>query len=494
MSRRRISYAAIARVEQLFKGITTKAAPAVFGICNMQREVIRRVDVDGHETDAEPTVFIPAKLERLIYPKRLKIVYGGRGSAKTRTIVSILTAQASARRERVLCLREIQNSIEESSHAELSEEIERRDLSGSFVVGRKIIRVPATRSSFSFRGLYRNVTGIKGFAKATKAWVDEAENVSRESWGVLMPTIREAGSEIIVSFNPNKANDPTWTDLIGPYEHLLDDDGCYEDDEVLIIRANYTDNPWFTAELEIERAKMERTDPDRYRWIWLGQFNKRSNELIFAGKWRTEAFETPANVRFFFGADWGFAQDPTTLNRSFVKGNTLFVDYEANSLRQNAGKGVDLDELWKLFAGSEGMRPAQRQQWKAEDALKYPGVPGARKWKIKADCARPETISLVAKQGFNIDAAKKWGGSVEDGITFLRGFDEIVIHPRCVETIKEFERYSYKVDKQTGDILPIIVDKHNHHIDGIRYSMDGYIRGRNGLNISADALQAVAAA
>lgn len=486
MSRRRISYGRIAQVEKYYRGIATKAAPAVFGICNMQREVIRCVDIDGQPTDAAPTVLIPEKLERLIYPKRLKIVKGGRGSAKTRTVVSVLTAQASARRERVLCLREIQASIEESSLAELSEEVERRDLSGSFVVGRKNIRVPATRSSFSFRGLYRNVTGIKGFAKATKAWVEEGETVSRESWEILMPTIREEGSEIWVTFNPNKATDPTWVDLIGPYEDLLDEDGCYEDDDVLIITCNYTDNPWFTEELEYERAKMERTDPDRYRWIWLGQFNKRSDELIFAGKWRTEAFETPKSARFFYGADWGFSQDPTTLNRSFVKGNVLYIDYEAHGLK------TELTDIWKLFAGKEGIRPEQRTLWKPEDDRKYPGIPGARKWKIKADCARPETISLVAKQGFNIDAAKKWGGSVEDGIEVLRGFDEIVIHPRCVETIKEFGLYAYKVDKQTGDILPIIVDKHNHHIDGIRYGFDGYIRGRGtGLNISAEALAAL---
>jgi len=489
MSRRRISHAAIARVERYFKGIATKAEPAVFGICNMQREVIKRVDVDGNETDAAPTVLIPAKLERLIYPKRLKIVYGGRGSAKTRTVVSIQTAQASARRERVLCLREIQASIEESSYQELVEEIERRDLSGSFVTGKKTIRVPATRSSFSFRGLYRNQTGIKGFTKATKAWVDEAATVSRESWQILMPTIREHGSEIWVTFNPDKETDPTWTDLIGPYEALLDADGCYEDDEVLIIRANYTDNPWFTAELELERAKMERTDKDRYNWIWLGQFNKRSDEVIFAGKYRVEAFETPPGVRFFFGADWGFAVDPTTLNRCWVRGNTLFIDYEAHGLR------TESTDIWKLFAGKEGAKPAQLKEWTSEDTLKYPGVPGARKWKIKADGARPETISQVARQGFNIDAAKKWGGSVEDGIEVLRGFDEIVIHPRCVHTIAEFGLYSYKVDKQTGDILPIIVDKNNHHIDGIRYSLDGYIRGRGqGIIISAEALQRMQAA
>lgn len=486
MSRRRISHTAISRVEAYFKGISTKAKPAVFGICNMQREVIRCRAVGGELSDAEPTVLIPEKLERLIFPKRLKIVYGGRGSAKTRTVTSILTAEASAQRERVLCLREIQASIEESSYQELVEEIERRDLSESFVTGKKIIRVPATRSSFSFRGLYRNQRGIKGFTKATKAWLDEGDGVSRESLEILFPTIREAGSEIWVTFNPNKETDPVWVDVIGPYENLLDADGCYEDDDVLIIRANYTDNPWFTDELELERAKMERTDTDRYNWIWRGMFNKRSDELIFAGKWRVEAFETPANARFFFGADWGFSQDPTTLNRSFIRGNTLYIDYEAH------GVHTELTDIWKLFGGREGAKPAQLKEWTPEDTLRYPGIPGARKWKIKADCSRPETISLVAKQGFNIDAAKKWGGSVEDGIEVLRGFDEIIVHPRCPHTAAELGSYSYKVDKQTGDILPIIVDKNNHHIDGIRYSFDGYIRGRGqGLNITAETLQAV---
>lgn len=489
MSRRRISHAAVSRVEAYFRGISTKAEPAVFGICNMQREVVRCLDINGEPTDAEPTVFLPEKLERLIYPKRLKIVKGGRGSAKTRSVVSILTARASARRERVLCLREIQNSIEESSYQELVEEVERRDLSDSFVTGKKAIRVPATRSSFSFRGLFRNQRGIKGFTKATVAWVDEADGVSRESWGYLMPTIREPGSEVWVTFNPNHETDPTWVDLVGPYEALLDEHGCYEDDDVLIITCNYTDNPWFTDELELERAKMERTDKDRYNWIWLGQFNKRSAEVIFAGKYRVEAFETPANVRFFFGADWGFAADPTTLNRCWVRGNTLYIDYEAHGVQ------TELDDIWKLFGGREGAKPAQLQRWTSEDTLKYPGIPGARKWKIRADSARPETISHVAKQGFNISAAAKWGGSVEDGIEVLRGFDEIVIHPRCPHTIAEFGAYSYKVDKLTGDILPIIVDKNNHHIDGIRYGFDGYIRGRGqGIIISAEALQSMQAA
>lgn len=487
MSRRRLSHAAITRVESYFSGVATEERPAVFGIVDMDRNVIKRLTVDGEETDAEPTVFIAEKLERLIYPKRYKIVYGGRGSMKTRTVVSILTAKAQTRRRRVLCLREIQNSIEESSYQEIAEEVDRRDMADSFKLLKKTIRVPANGSSFSFRGLFRNQRALKGFTNATDAWVDEAEGVSRDSYSILAPTIRASGSEIWITFNPNKETDPTWVDYVAPYVDQMVD-GIYEDDETLIICCNWSDNPWFPEELELERQKMMRTDMDRYNWIWEGKFNKRSDELIMAGKWRVAEFETPANTRFFFGADWGFAQDPTTLNRCWVRDNTLFVDYEAH------GQKVDLDEIWKLFAGREGMRPEQVKQWRLADEMKYPGIPGARKWKIKADCARPETISLVAKQGFNIDAAKKWGGSVEDGIAFLRGFDEIVIHPRCVKTIEEFSNYSYKVDKTTGEVLPIIVDKWNHHIDGIRYSMDGYIRGRgNGLRITEEAMRAVMA-
>ncbi|GMG89654.1 terminase [Cupriavidus sp. TKC] len=485
MSRRRLSHAAISRVENYFSGVATEERPAVFGIVDMAGDIIKRVTVDGQETDAEPTVLIAQKLERLIYPKRYKIVYGGRGSMKTRTIVSILTAKSQAARRRVLCLREIQNSIEESSYQEIAEEIDRRELGDSFRQLKKSIRVPANGSSFSFRGLFRNQRALKGFTNATDAWIDEAENISRDSYSILAPTMRAKGSEIWISFNPNRETDPTWADYVAPYVDKMVD-GIYEDDETLIIRCNWSDNPWFPEELELERQRMLRTDIDRYNWIWEGKFNKRSDELIFSGKWRVDEFETPANARFFFGADWGFAKDPTTLNRSFVKGNTLFIDYEAH------GQKVDLDEIWKLFAGKEGMRPEQKSKWRLADELKYQGIPGARRWKIKADCARPETISLVGKQGFNIDAAKKWGGSVEDGITFLRGFDEIVIHPRCVHTIEEFSNYSYKVDKTTGDVLPIIIDAWNHHIDGIRYSMDGYIRGRgNGLNISEDAMRAV---
>lgn len=151
--------------------------------------------------------------------------------------------------------------------------------------------------------------------------------------------------------------------------------------------------------------------------------------------------------------------DPTCLVRCFIQDRTLYIDKEA------WGVGVELDETPALF-----------------DTIET-----ARKWPIKADNARPETISFMRRRGFNISAAKKWQGSIEDGIEFLKSYD-IVIHPRCRHTIDEFNHYSYKVDKQTGEVLPIVVDSFNHIIDATRYALSDLMRGRGTMQINPAAL------
>ena len=123
------------------------------------------------------------------------------------------------------------------------------------------------------------------------------------------------------------------------------------------------------------------------------------------------------------------------LFRCFIKENTLYID------REVYGVGVELDHLPQFFNKIET----------------------SRTWPIKADCARPETISYMQRQGFNISGAKKWQGSVEEGIVYLQSFDKIIIDTKCINAIREFTSYSYKTDKN-GDILPILIDKDNHCI------------------------------
>ena len=145
------------------------------------------------------------------------------------------------------------------------------------------------------------------------------------------------------------------------------------------------------------------------------------------------------------GADWGFAIDPSVLIRCSLEGNRLYVDYEAYMI------GCEIVNLPDLFDR----------------------VPESRKWFIRADSARPETINYMQKHGYpKIQAAQKGKGSIEEGISFLQSFD-IVVHPRCKHLIDELNSYSYKRDPLTDEILPIIEDKNNHVIDSLRYACEG---------------------
>lgn len=460
MARKKISLQTLKKLEGQITALPDKITGAVFGVCDMQRNVIKklRMTADGVEdvtaSDIEPEHLIPAKLEKLLYPKRYKIVYGGRGSGKTRTVTTILTQEARLKPGRIPCFREIQASIEDSSYQEIIDEIERKGIKSEFKVTERGINHRRMKSRFRFRGLYRNLTTVKGFAGASRAWVDESEALSQSSLDILEPTIRAAGSELWFTFNPNKETDPMWR-MVAPYVDKMVD-GIYEDEDTLIIECNYSDNPWLTEELKLSRDRMKETDYDRYLWIWEGKFNKRSDEIILAGKYKDEYFEAdPAWDGPYFGADWGFSTDPTALTASYIEwlpsgGKRLYIRHEAG------GTGIELNNLDTLFDS----------------------VPGARDYRWRSDNSRPETISHVQRMGFDIIGAKKWAGSVEDGIAYLRGFDEIIIHPDCTRTLHEFGAYSYKVDKLTGDVLPDIVDKDNHYIDSLRYAHEPMISQR----------------
>lgn len=388
----------------------------------------------------------PPAFNGLFVPARYKVYWGGRGSGKTRSFARALVQLAYHGKETVLCAREFQNSIKDSVHRVIRNEITAQGLDRYFKVTDDSIK-SWTGSEFIFKGLHRNEDGIKSTEGITRCWVEEGQRVTKESWQSLIPTIRGDGSEIWVSFNPLQEDDATPKRFINPEVPLR---------RSIVKKVSWRDNPWFPKELDEERRYMLASDPDAYDHVWEGNFRKITEAVIFRNKYEVRAFETPPGVRFFFGADWGFANDPTAVIRCFIIDNTLYIDYES------FGYGIDFPELPQLFDR----------------------IPEIRQWPIKADCARPETISYMARMGFNISAAEKWPGSVEDGIAHLRGFDKIVIHERCEHVATEARLYSFKVDKKQLDdkgqpvVLPIIVDAHNHGWDAGRYSLDGYIKKR----------------
>jgi phage terminase large subunit len=104
-------------------------------------------------------------------------------------------------------------------------------------------------------------------------------------------------------------------------------------------------------------------------------------------------------------------------------------------------------------------------------------IPGAEKYTIRADSARPETISYLKRHGLpKLEGVKKWPGSVEDGVSHLRQYERIIIHPRCKHATDEARHWSYKIDSRTGDVLPKLADGHEHIWDAVRYALTPMIR------------------
>lgn len=387
-------------------------------------------------TAAKRRVDLPHYAWKLLDPARYKVLYGGRAAGRSWTVARLLLLEASRRRLRILCAREIQSSMRDSVHRLLRDQIERMELTGFSSTDTEIRH--ANGSLFLFDGLRTNPTKVKSMEGIDRAWVEEAERVSERSWEVLLPTIRAAGSEVWLTFNPYLETDPTYQRFVkSPPPGTVS------------IVSTWRDNPWVSAEIKADIAHLRRVDPDGYAHVYEGQCVARSDAQVLAGKWSIEAFEAdPSWDGPYFGADWGFADDPTTLVRCWIHDGVLWVDHA------KYGRRVDIDRTPALFDQ----------------------VPESRAHMIRADSARPETISYMSHQGFSISAAPKWKGSVEDGIAHLRGYARIVIHERCRELAQEARLWRYKVDELSGDVMPQLVSGNEHGWDAVRYALATKIR------------------
>ena len=378
---------------------------------------------------------------------RYRCAEGGRGSGKSFTFAKMAAIWGAIEPLRILCVRELQVSIKESFHAEIKNAIASDEwLSSQYDVGEAYIR-GFNGTDFIFKGLRHNMGSIKSMSKIDLCIVEEAEDVPEYAWIDLLPTIRSPKSEVWVVWNRKHEHSPVDTRFIKQ-----------DQTRSMVVTMNYDDNPWFPDVLNEQRLDAKRLMSDAmYLHIWEGDYLKNSESQIFNNKFVDKEFEVGKDWEPLFGMDWGFANDPTTAVECYVVNRVLYI-------RREAGKvGLELDDTGKYVSDR---------------------IPNIEKNVIRADCARPESISHVKKnkkeEGFvslpRITGCKKWSGSVEDGIEHMRSYESIVIHPDCKETLTEFRKYSYKIHKQSGDILPDIVDAFNHYIDAIRYALGPLIK------------------
>lgn len=232
-------------------------------------------------------------------------------------------------------------------------------------------------------------------------------------------------------------------------------------------------NPlWLGKRFCAEAEQLKKVNYDKYRHEYLGEVLGNTEKIIFAGKWREQAFSSQDVVKLdgpYFGADWGFSNDPNVICKLWIdwENHDIYVEYA------QYGEKTELRDLPELFDAVEG----------AKDSV------------IRADSARPETIShmqkyereIVTYEGDkekreitkpykNVVGCKKWSGCVEDGVTWMRDFTWI-FHPRCERAIEEAKFYSYKVNRG-GDVLAQVEDAYNHFWDSARYALEPFIKKR----------------
>jgi len=400
---------------------------------------------------------LAAKLATALTPElgtyAYRAFHGGRGSAKSFSVAKMAAIFGAREPLRILCVREFQASIAESFHAELKAAIASEPwLTAAYDVGKDYLR-GHNGTEFIFRGMRRNIQSIKSLAQIDLTIVEEAEDVPEEAWLALEATVfRQPKSELWAVWNPRE-------------QARQEDGGKWVGSPVdarfrkmppprsVVVEVNHRDNPFFPSGLEaLRQREQERLDPGTYHHVWEGGYLENSERQVLANKWRIAEFEPAAGWDGpYQGLDFGFNPDPLAAVRCWVFNERLYVEHEAYKT------GVEIDGMSAFVTGK---------------------IPNFENYTTRADSAEPKTISYAIRNGLpRVVPVKKWPNSVMEGVRFLRGFKEIVVHPRCKHTATECRLYAHKVNS-AGDVLPDLVDANNHAIDAIRYAIAPLIKGR----------------
>ncbi|MFF9549402.1 PBSX family phage terminase large subunit [Methylobacterium fujisawaense] len=392
-------------------------------------------------------VEFPEKLDFLFEPARYKIAYGGRGGAKSWGFGRALVILGAQRKLRVLCAREFQNSIAESAHALLAQQIDLLGLSHLYDTQEKRI-LGTNGTEFIFKGLRHNVASVKSTEGVDVCWVEEARTVSKTSWDVLIPTIRKEGSEIWISFNTELEGDETYQRFV-----------VHPPTGARVVKIGWEDNPWFPDVLRQEALDLKARDPVAYETVWGGHCKQvldgaiYTHEILAAsrdGRFRKVPYDPTKPVHTFW--DLGRADKTSVWFAQQVGFEFRLIDfYESRGhffrhyLDELDGKATELGyvygEHWlphdaqnELLASE---RTIEQQMWAAGHQVRI-------------------TPKLSVASG--IDAARQ---------VFARCFFD---EERCADGIQALRNYRYDVDEKTQAFSKNpLHDWASHAADAFRY-------------------------
>ena len=410
---------------------------------------------------------IPEKLGFLFEPHRYKVCYGGRDGAKSTSIAKALLVQGVEKPLRIGCFREVQKSIKDSVHKLLADQIAEMNLGHFYEVLQTEIR-GANGTEILFAGLSSQTRdNIKSFERIDRAWVEEAQSVSKRSWDILIPTIRAPGSEIIVSFNPDMDTDDTFRRFV-----------TSPPPDAIVVKINYTDNPWRSKVLDAEREQMRVNAPEDFAHIYLGEcrpavegaiYYNEVAELKNSGRLANVPYDPMLKVHVV--CDLGFNDYMSLLLVQRLSSEIRIIRYIEDRQRDIPSYSQELNEL-KYNWG---------KVWLPHDA------------RAKTLAASSNPLGATAQDQFD---KLGWRTEIVDNISIEQGIRKSrEIFPRVAvdkthasDLISRLGRYRRRVSA-SGQASTPLHDDESHGADGFRYLALIADQLDNDMHSAADALK-----
>lgn len=391
-----------------------------------------------------PRIQFPEKLAGLFQPRRYKVLYGGRGGAKSWGVARALLLQGADRPLRILCAREVQRSMRDSVHRLLKDQIVALGLEAFYEVLDNEIR-GLNGTLFLFTGLQSHtVDSIKSFEGVDAVWVEEAHGVSTKSWDTLIPTIRKADSEIWLTLNPDMDTDETYVRFISA-----------PSDDTWLCEVNWRDNPWFPKVLDEERLKAKARDPESYDHIWEGKPRRVAAGAIY--RYEIEALFSESRVRdvprdpllpvhTVWDLGWNDAMTIIMVQRGPM--DVRIIDYIEDSNRTLDWYVAELEK--------------RKFRW-GTDFIPHDG----RTRNFQTGKSTEEMLRAMGRASVTVLAQT----SVEEGIKAAR-----LTFPRCyfdksrtVRLVECLKRYRRDINVKTSEPGIPLHDEYSHGADAFRY-------------------------
>ena len=372
---------------------------------------------------------------------RYKVAYGGRGAGKSWAVARLLLHAGTLRTLRILCAREIQRTIADSVHRLIADQIKLLGLEDFYRVTETEIR-GQNGTLFLFAGLRQQDIGkIKSLEGVDICWCEEAQTITKRSWDILVPTIRKEGSEIWVTFNPELDTDETYARFV-----------VRPPVDAVVVKINWSDNPWFPAVLDKERVSLKERDPEAYRNVWEGECRSSVEGAIYAkevaalyesGRVRPVPYDPILPVHTVWDLGWN---DQTSIILVQRASEVRILGYIEDSHRTLAEYVAQLKALPYVWG----------HDWLPHDGRAKDFKSGKSAEEImKALQRRPRIVS-------NLD--------VESGIKAARMvFPRCYFDPSAERLLHCLKRYRRAIHATTNEPGAPLHDEHSHGADAFRY-------------------------